>query len=36
MAAEFEKAAYSLKMGEMSEIVDTSFGYHIIKRIEEV
>jgi peptidyl-prolyl cis-trans isomerase SurA len=30
--AAFDKAAYGLKDGELSEIVRTSFGYHIIKR----
>ena len=35
MPPEFDKVAFTLKMGEVSKVIETEFGYHIIKVVDK-
>lgn len=35
MVPAFEKTAFSMKVGEISDVVETQFGYHVIKLMEK-
>ena len=34
MVPEFDEAAFSMKVGDVSDIIETQFGYHIIYKTD--
>ena len=34
MVPEFETATYAMEVGDLSDVVETDFGYHLIQRTE--
>lgn len=35
MPPKFDEVAFSLKMGQVSEVIETQFGYHIIRAVDK-